>query len=176
MATATHISLAEYLQSHYEPARELVSGELIPKPMGTDDHMLLETRLELLLRRVTKGGSSRVRHELSVRHGDDVRIPDVVLYAAPGRRENGVLVDTPTLCVEILSPSQRPSELFAKCEVYHAWGVPYCWVLDPLQHTAWEYHRHLPLRLVPEGGKLRAGEIELDMAEVFGQPEPDELP
>jgi hypothetical protein len=39
MATATPVSLGEYLRSNYEPERELISGELIAKPMGTLDHM-----------------------------------------------------------------------------------------------------------------------------------------
>jgi hypothetical protein len=30
--------------------------------------------------------------------------------------------------------------MLVKCEKYHAWGVPYFWVIDPDKHNAWEYH------------------------------------
>ena len=72
------------------------------------------------------------------------------------------------LCVEILSPSQRPSELFAKCEAYHAWGVPYCWVIDPVKKLAWEYHSDSPVQLIPATGSLQAGEIAVGCNELFG--------
>ncbi len=44
------------------------------------------------------------------------------------------------LCCEILSPEDRLGTMLATCEEYHAWGVPYCWVIDPVMRTAWEYH------------------------------------
>jgi hypothetical protein len=30
--------------------------------------------------------------------------------------------------------------MLGKCEEYHAWGVRFCWVIDPVKRTAWEYH------------------------------------
>ena len=69
------------------------------------------------------------------------------------------------LCCEILSPGDSLDEVFAKCQEYHAWGVPFCWVLDPVKRIAWEYH---------SGGEprrayvmLRAGDIALDLTEIF---------
>src|ERR1700733_14515485 len=126
MPTATRVSLDDYLRNHYEPERELVDGNLIVKPMGTLEHMDMERRLARLLESYEQSGLGRSVHELSVRHGQDVRIPDLVFVAAGARFENGILVEPPLLCVEVLSPSQRQSELFAKCEAYHSWGVPFC--------------------------------------------------
>ncbi len=167
MATALRISVEEYLCSHYEPECELIGGELFQKPMGTLEHMDMETTLELILRRYQAMGKGRVAHELSIRQGDDVRIPDLV-FARPGAQfQNGILTDPPLLCVEILSPSQRPSELFAKCEAYHAWGVPHCWIIDPLKKLAWEYHQDSPVELIPITGSLRAGEITVGCNELF---------
>ena len=82
--------------------------------------------------------------------------------------EDGILVSPPLLCVEILSPSQRPSTLFLTCETYHDWDIPFCWVIDPLAKVAWEYHRQQPLRMAPESGLLRAGELEISLTELFG--------
>jgi Uma2 family endonuclease len=41
------------------------------------------------------------------------------------------------LCVEVGSPPDRVGKLFGKCEEYHKWGVPYCWVIDPERRKAW---------------------------------------
>ena len=132
MATALRISLEEYLRSHYEPECELIGGELFQKRMGTLEHMDMEDAVRQILKRFQERGLGGVAHELSVRRGDEVRIPDVVFVAPNAKFQDGILVGPPLLCVEILSPSQRPSELFAKCEAYHAWGVPYCWIIDPV--------------------------------------------
>jgi Uma2 family endonuclease len=92
-----------------------------------------------------------------------------VLFAPPGAQfQNDILFQPPILCVEILSPSQRPSFLFGKCEAYHAWGVPYCWVIDPVKKLAWEYHQDSPVQLIPASGSLAAGEIAVACNELFG--------
>jgi len=167
MAAASRVSLQEYLQSDYEPECELVGGALFPKPMGTLEDMAMERWLVRLLERYEQSGLGMVMHELSIRKGDDVRIPDLVFVPSEARFENGISMDPPLLCVEILSPSQRLSALFAKCETYHAWGVPYCWVIDPIGKTAWEYHQGAPMRLLSEDDSLSAGEIKVGMKEVF---------
>jgi Uma2 family endonuclease len=108
-----------------------------------------------------------VAHELAIRRGEDVRIPDLVFAAPEARFEKGILIDPPLLCIEILSPSQRPSELFAKCEAYHSWGVPYCWIVDPIKKLAWEYHSEAPLKLLAPDASLQAGEISVGLSELF---------
>lgn len=74
--------------------------------------------------------------------------------------------DPVLLCVEIVSPPDRVGKLFGKCEEYHKWGVPYCWVIDPERKKAWEY---FPDDLEPRkiGEILTAGPIELGLDEVF---------
>lgn len=167
MATALRVSLEEYLRSHYEPECELIGGELFQKPMGTREHMRMEKRLLELLSTFQQKGMGEILPELSVRFDNDVRIPDLV-FAPPGAEfQNGILVQSPLLCVEILSPSQRLSELFAKCEAYHSWNVPYCWVIDPVKHLCWEYHRDLPVQLIPENGSLTAGDLTVALRELF---------
>jgi len=168
MATALRVSVEEYLSSHYEPECELINGELFPKPMGTLEHMDMEDAIRQILKRFQQQGLGRVAHELSVRKGDEIRIPDVVFASPEARFEKGILIDAPLLCVEILSPSQHPSFLFAKCEAYHEWGVPYCWVIDPVKKLAWEYHRDSPVQLIPASGSLGAGEIAVACNELFG--------
>jgi Uma2 family endonuclease len=167
MATVVGVSLEEYLKTEYEPECELIGGALHPKPMGTLEHMAMERWLMRLLERHEQAGLGMVMHELSIRKGDDVRIPDLVFVPSGKRFECGILVDPPLLCVEILSPSKRLSVLFAKCETYHAWGVPYCWVVDPIGKLAWEYHQAAPVRLLSGEDSLIAGEIKIAISELF---------
>jgi Uma2 family endonuclease len=72
MATTSQVSLVQYLRSQSKPECELISGELITKPMGTLDHMNMERRLLSLLEIFEPRGIGKVVHELSWRNGDDV--------------------------------------------------------------------------------------------------------
>jgi Uma2 family endonuclease len=167
MSTGTRVSLENYLRNDYEPECELIDGVALAKPMGTWEHMRMERRLERLLETYESRGLGETVHELSVRKGNDVRIPDLAFVPTGARFEDGILMDPPRLCVEVLSPTQRQSELFAKCEVYHSWGVHYCWVIDPIAKVAWEYHDGSPVRTAAADGDLRAGEISVAVKDLF---------
>lgn len=167
MSTATQVSLEQYLRSNSKPECEFIDGVALAKPMGTWEHMRMERRLERLLETYESRGLGEAVHELSVRKGNDIRIPDLAFVPAGARVEDGILLDPPLLCVEVLSPSQRQSELFAKCEVYHSWGVRYCWVIDPISKIAWEYHNDSPVRTAEAAGRLCAGEISVAVQDLF---------
>ena len=48
---------------------------------------------------------------------------------------------------------------------YHAWGVPFCWVVDPVKRTAWEYHdAGEPVRVT---AILEADKVSLSLPELF---------
>jgi Uma2 family endonuclease len=58
--------------------------------------------------------------------------------------------------------------MLEKCEHCHAWGTPYCWVIDPERQTAWEYHRgDEPNPLNSSKDVLTAGEIQARLQEIF---------
>ncbi len=46
MAALTHRAVADFLRRNEKPEAELIGGELVPKPIGTLDHMRLERRLD----------------------------------------------------------------------------------------------------------------------------------
>ncbi len=88
-------------------------------------------------------------------------VPDVV--AAPVL-QSPYPTDPVLLCCEILSPEDLGTML-AKCEEYHAWGVPFCWVIDPEKRSAWEYHSGAePVRVT---ASVRAGEFTVNLEELF---------
>jgi hypothetical protein len=62
-------------------------------------------------------------------------------------------------------PEDRLGAMLAKCEEYHAWGVPFCWVIDPVKRTAWEYHSAAePMRVT---SALCAGKLSVRLEDLF---------
>jgi hypothetical protein len=59
--------------------------------------------------------------------------------------------------------------MFAKCEQYHARGVPFCWVVDAEKQTAWQYHSGGEPEHVGRGGTLTAGELNARLEELFSE-------
>ncbi len=167
MKTAgTLLSLDEYLDRHFEPETELVGGELRPKPLGTPLHSNICARLVVLLAKLA--GLPRTHVELSLRVGNDVLIPDVcVLRDKKKQLYRDILAEPPLLCIEVVSPSQRPSEMLAKCERYRDFGVPFCWVVDPVSKRAWESHAGAPV--AEQTSTLTAGELTVSLSELFSE-------
>ena len=97
-------------------------------------------------------------------------IPDLV-FKLPSQtyNERDVLNTPPLLCIEVISPSQSFNELYEKCRRYLRWGVLYCWILDPVRHLAWQIEADEMPREIFADGSLRAGEIEIKLADLFGQ-------
>lgn len=160
------LTLDEYLDCDFERETELIAGELRPKPLGTDRHSDICTWLSALL--LQQAGRSRTRVELSLRIGNDVLIPDVcVLRDRKSVLYRNIVAESPLLCVEVVSPSQRPAEMLAKCERYHEFGVPYCWVIDPVNNRAWEYHAGT--KPAEQTSAITAGDLTVSLAQLFSQ-------
>jgi Uma2 family endonuclease len=159
MGGATLIPVEEYLRSTEKPNCEYREGVLYPKPTPTTFHGLLEFMLVVTLRKLGLQAVPEVTVRLSP---TKYLVPDVI--AAPVLR--GPYPTEPVLlCCEILSPEDRLGTMLAKCEEYHAWGVPFCWVIDPVKRTAWEYHSAgEPVRVT---STLRANELSVSLEELF---------
>jgi len=165
MGSAALVSVQDYLRRTEKPNAEYIDGVVHPKPMPTMPHSLIQAMLILLL------GKQGVRAlpELTVRLSETkFLVPDIVVARS---------IDTPyptkpvELCVEILSPDNRLGAMLQKCEQYHDWGVPYCWVIDPDKRTAWQYHSGREPERVDT---LRAGELRVDLAELFSELPPQD--
>lgn len=159
MSTATRVPVEEYLRLTDKPNREYRDGVIYPKAMPTKLHSILQRALTLLL----QDQGVAVFPELTLRLSESkYLIPDVVVAEDfPGPYP----AEPVRLCCEILSPEDRLGAMLSKCEEYHAWGVPFCWVIDPVKRAAWEYPAHgEPQRA---SGVLRAGEVAVSLAELF---------
>ena len=164
MSAVTLISVDEYLRRSEKPSCEYVDGVLQPKPMPTRHHALIQFLLVTLLRRQGVEALSEVTVRLS---GTKFLIPDVI---AASVIQSPYPTEPVLLCVEILSPTDRLGATFAKCEQYHEWGVPFCWVVDPEKETAWQYHAGGEPQRLERGSRLVAGELSISLDELFSEP------
>jgi Uma2 family endonuclease len=159
MGSTTLVPVEEYLRYSEKPNCEYREGVLYPKPMPTTFHGLLEFMLVVMLRKLGLQAAPEVTVRLSP---TKYLVPDVI--AAPVLR-GPYPIEPVLLCCEILSPEDRLGTMLAKCEEYHAWGVPFCWVIDPVKRTAWEYHSAAePVRVT---STLRANEFSVSLEELF---------
>lgn len=159
MGTTAPASVDDYLRLTEKPYCEYRDGEVSPKAMPTKFHALTQYMLLMLLR----SQGVQPLPELTVCISPTkYLVPDVVIagdFAGPYPTEPVVL------CCEVLSPEDRLGAMLGKCEEYHAWGVPFCWVIDPVKRTAWEYHAGGEPSRVDKA--LRAGQLSVNLAELF---------
>ena len=130
MASATALSLGEYLQTNYRPDREYIDGELRERNVGKWEH----ARVQWLLAgwflnheqqwNVTGSTEQRIR----VSHSR-IRIPDLVVLR-PGPQPD-ILTDPPLLIIEILSPDDTYSDTQERAQDYLTMGVQTLWIIDP---------------------------------------------
>ena len=136
MTTATLVPLDEYLHTSYHPDCDWVDGELKERNMGDGPHSTIQSffigyfaahALELQI---------RPRPELRVQVSQsNYRVPDVLLVqrSAPLQR---IVTLPPLLCIEVLSPEDRMTDMEEKIADYLSMGVPTVWVVDPRRRTA----------------------------------------
>src|ERR1700733_2265374 len=161
-ATAT-VSVEDYLRRTEKPYCEYVDGVLYPKAMPTSLHALVQAMLIRLL----SAPGVYVLAEVHVRLSPTrYLVPDVI---ATAKIESPYPTEPVLLCVEILSPEDRVGATLAKCEQYHAWGVPFCWVIDPEKQTAWQYHSGIEPKHISRSGTLTAGQLNVSLEDLFAE-------
>ena len=166
MASGTAlVSEQEYLSTNYKPACDYIDGVLRQKSMGTRKHGVIQSLLSYLIRMAFRDFQPASEVTVKIRTGKYF-VPDLIV-----QRRDRIQDPYPTepvhLCVEILSPEDRISETFAKCEEYHAWGVETAWVIDPEARRAWEYRKGQRPLEVSETGTLTAEDISISMSDLF---------
>ncbi|MFZ1932397.1 MAG: Uma2 family endonuclease [Thermoguttaceae bacterium] len=128
---------------------DLVEGELVPMSPPGFDHGCIVGEVYAALRefvRATRLGSVAVEAGFVVSHDPDtVRTPDVAFVRAERVPPGGVRAffdGAPDLAVEVISPSDRASEVIAKAGDWLRFGCAAVWVVDPETKTVTVYsHR-----------------------------------
>ncbi len=159
----SNATVEEFLRRTEKPNCEYREGALHPKAIPTSAHGRMQWILLLILNKLGLDALPEVAVRVTPTR---YLVPDIVA----GRNLDSPYPTEPALlCVEILSPEDRVGAMLAKCEEYYAWGVPVCWVIDPVKKVAWEYRADgEPLR-IDDGGLLRAGEISVAVRDLFSE-------
>jgi Uma2 family endonuclease len=177
-STPLLVSVEEYITRFVDggekPTCEFVDGELIEKSMPTQQHSQVQVNIAVLVRSQYAETLNPLTELTTRLRETQFYVPDVVVYevAKPIKGRYPGPNDPVLLCVEIMSPPDRVGRLFGKCEEYHKWGVPYCWVIDPERKIAWEYFPDdVEPRRTTEA--LTAGPIRMGLEEVFFRVQPE---
>jgi Uma2 family endonuclease len=157
------VSVEDYLRRTEKPYCEYLDGVLRPKSLATTLHGRVQFSVQVLLDRQGVEALGEVHVRLSP---TKYLIPDVI--AAP-EIQSPYPTAPVLLCVEILSPEDRVGAMLAKCEEYHAWGVPFCWVIDPEKQIGWQYHAGGDPERVERTGTLIAGQLRVALEELFSE-------
>ncbi len=159
---------------------ELIDGRITPMSPTGGEHGRVESELAARLREFAR------QHKLgwviageagiyTRRNPDRVRGMDVafISYVRLPRLPAGFLTVAPELVVEIISPTDRWSDVQTKIEEYLAIGVDCVWVVDPAAHSVRVYRAGARMTRLENGDMLRgegllAG-LEISLAELFGE-------
>jgi Uma2 family endonuclease len=90
--------------------------------------------------------------------GIDVAYISPQVLPKPSGRST-IFEGVPTLVVEILSPSDKLSDIHEKLDLYLSAGVPLVWTIDPMRRTATVYRPNTPDRLVTENESLSGEDV-----------------
>src|SRR5580658_6276862 len=103
MATATQISVTEYLNTSYRPDRDYLDGVVLERNLGERDHSQPQALLAayFLVRRKEWGLWALTEQRVQVTERR-FRVPDVCVLHRNAPYEQ-VVRDPPLICVEILS-------------------------------------------------------------------------
>lgn len=106
-----------------------------------------------------------------------VRAPDVAFVRADrvprGEARKHFARLAPDLVVEVLSPTDRTSEVVAKIEMYREAGVPLIWLVDPEAATVTVIDSGQPTQILRaadtlEGGNVLPG-LSIAVADIFDE-------
>jgi len=137
MATATLLSVEEYLATSYRPDAELIDGQLVERNLGEYDHANLQSALVTLLRSRAREWKIRALVEQRIRvSAKRYRIPDVCIISRDQPIEP-VFTRPPVACIEVLSKDDTLRSLEDKVDDYIELGVGNIWILDPVKRRAY---------------------------------------
>jgi Uma2 family endonuclease len=172
MATVAQklITAEEFLKMPEPPdgsKQELVRGEVITMPPPGFRHGVRQGRVYRILDDyVTPRRLGRVTVEsglVTERGPDTVRGPDVAYWSAErlplDQEPEGYPDVAADLCVEILSPSDRPGKVREKVREYCVRGVRMVWLIDPEDRNVWVYRAPEEARVLHEGATLNGEDV-----------------
>jgi Uma2 family endonuclease len=162
MATATQVSVEEYLRTSYEPECEYVNGTLLERNIGLLHHSRAHTAILFYLGSRQKELGVCVFPSLTLKISPThYRIPDLIIFRE--EPEEQVPSTPPLVCVEVLSTEDDVRSMLKKIADYLEFGVPYVWLIDAPAKQAFIFTDREMRRV----DTLRAEHIEVPLSEIF---------
>ena len=167
MKSSALIPVEEYLRTTYRPDRDYVDGEVQERNLGELDHSDLQSELIRYLRNLPKSWKVFSFAEWRVQVAPTrFRIPDVCVCIGTKPKEP-VLRTPPFICIEVLSPEDRWAHVQERLDDYVKFGVPYIWVINPVDQRVWSYTKDGSVEI--HDGILRTENpsLEVPLREIF---------
>ena len=180
MVATRPITIEEFETFPREGRWELINGEPVELALSVDESSSIGATIIGLL------GSFIRPRGLGRLYGADggfvlfpdrptVRVPDAAFVRAErapqGQARRSFPRLAPDLVVEVLSPSDRASEVVAKSEMYQEAGVPLIWRVDPEPKTITIIASGKSPRVLQSGDTLDGGDVlpgfSVPVAEIF---------
>jgi Uma2 family endonuclease len=171
MTTQLHKSktytVEEYLNLPDNGKRyELIEGDLIEMPGPNHKHGIITSRLNRIMGNfLASNGQSpdlaltNMAFALSLKTAVN---PDVAFI----KEERAVGVDlskpfqgAPDLAIEVLSPTDKWSDVIAKVRLYQSYQVTLVWVVDPFDQSVFVYRPNQLTRLLYAGSDLSGEDV-----------------
>lgn len=97
------------------------------------------------------------------RDPDTVRGPDIAFFSPermpPGTSIPGYSLTLPDLAVEIVSPNDRPRDVYDKARMWLSHGVRVVWVVQPDSRTVDVHRSDVGVEVVSGDGDLNGGDV-----------------
>jgi Uma2 family endonuclease len=131
------VAAEEYLSTTYEPEREYVRGVLVERASATPAHDLVKNAAAEHLRHHAGTGGFVIAEDCRVElvPGAVYRVPDIVV-AEVEAVVGSVLRSVPMAVIEVLSASDRLTDIVLRCREFWKRGVPEILILDPENSTS----------------------------------------
>lgn len=131
------ISVEEYLATSYPDGdREYLDGVVVERKVGTPGHSALQKILIVHLAGFETQFQIAVRPECRTRIEENrYRVPDVLVMVRPFRQNQRVILDSPLIIIEILSPDDEMQNTLKRFREYEKLGVRYIVQMDPEDRT-----------------------------------------
>jgi Uma2 family endonuclease len=177
---ATRITVADFEATNHLDRVELVDGKIVEMTPSSDGSSSLAARITVLR------GMHVLPNKLGRRYSADggfvlfpdretVRVPDVAFVRTErmpqGEARRHFPRLAPDLAMEVLSPTDRASDVLAKVAMCQEAGVPLVWLVDPDAQTVTVLATNLAPATLRPGDALDGGnilpELQIAVADIF---------
>lgn len=140
------ISVEEYLNTSASPDCEYVRGAIKERAVPEYDHAAWQEAILAWFRERKIEWGIRALPELRVQiSSEEYRIPDVTVLSRSAPKEQ-VVTHPPLAVFEILSPTDKMTDVLEKLDAYQQMGIPAIWLIEPKKPL---YYRYSSGQLTP---------------------------